>query len=153
MTTSTINASALTGDALLAKVQEVEPCSKSDVARACGYVSLKDDGSERIDFVAFYEAVIEARRANGEFASQENTESVACSDELAGEDIYEISVPIYISINVERKAGLTKSEVLKSITWDDCCDWDMSDISESISYAITKDNDVSVFDEVGDKVA
>ena len=35
--------------------------SKSDLVRACGYVSTKKDGSERLNFTAFYEALLEAK--------------------------------------------------------------------------------------------
>ena len=36
----------LTGADLLAKVKEMGDVSKSDVVRACGYVSTKKDGSD-----------------------------------------------------------------------------------------------------------
>ena len=51
----------LTGSELLAKVAEMGGASKSDIARACGYVSTKKDGSERINFTAYYEAIITAK--------------------------------------------------------------------------------------------
>ena len=35
--------------------------SKSDLVRAAGYVSTKKDGSERLNFTAFYEALLEAK--------------------------------------------------------------------------------------------
>jgi len=34
---------------------------KSDIVRACGYVSAKKDGSERLNFTAFYEALLNAK--------------------------------------------------------------------------------------------
>jgi hypothetical protein len=52
---------ALTGSELLAKVKEQGDASKSDLVRAAGYVSTKKDGSERLNFTAFYEALLEAR--------------------------------------------------------------------------------------------
>ena len=52
---------ALTGSELLAKVKELGNASKSDLARAAGYVSTKKDGSERLNFTAFYEALLEAK--------------------------------------------------------------------------------------------
>ena len=52
---------ALTGADLLAKVLELGNASKSDLVRACGYVSSKKDGSERLNFTAFYEALLEAK--------------------------------------------------------------------------------------------
>jgi hypothetical protein len=51
----------LTGADLLAKVKEMGDASKSDLVRACGYVSTKKDGTERLNFTAFYEALLEAK--------------------------------------------------------------------------------------------
>ncbi|MEB3333106.1 MAG: AbrB family transcriptional regulator [Synechococcaceae cyanobacterium] len=51
----------LTGSELLAKVKELGDASKSDLVRSCGYVSTKKDGSERLNFTAFYEALLEAK--------------------------------------------------------------------------------------------
>ncbi|MFM7648902.1 MAG: AbrB family transcriptional regulator [Cyanobium sp.] len=51
----------LTGPELLAKGKELGDASKSDLVRACGYVSTKKDGSERLKFTAFYEALLEAK--------------------------------------------------------------------------------------------
>ena len=51
----------LTGSDLLAKVKELGDASKSDLVRACGYVSTKKDGAERLNFTAFYEALLEAK--------------------------------------------------------------------------------------------
>jgi hypothetical protein len=54
----------LTGSNLLNKVKELGDVSKSDLVRACGYVSEKKDGSERLNFTAFYEALLEAKGVN-----------------------------------------------------------------------------------------
>jgi hypothetical protein len=51
----------LTGSELLAKVKEMGDASKSDLVRACGYVSSKKDGGERLNFTAFYEALLDAK--------------------------------------------------------------------------------------------
>jgi hypothetical protein len=51
----------LTGVELLAKVRELGDASKPDLARACGFVSMKKNGSERLNFTAFYEALLEAK--------------------------------------------------------------------------------------------
>lgn len=51
----------LTGSDLLAKVKELGTISKSDLVRSCGYVSLKKDGAERLNFTAFYEALLNAK--------------------------------------------------------------------------------------------
>ena len=51
----------LTGSDLLAKVKELGDASKSELVRQCGYVSSKKDGNERLNFTAFYEALLEAK--------------------------------------------------------------------------------------------
>jgi hypothetical protein len=51
----------LTGSELLAKVKELGDASKSDLVRSCGYLSTKKDGGERLNFTAFYEALLEAK--------------------------------------------------------------------------------------------
>jgi len=52
---------ALTGADLLAKVNELSDAPKSELVRAAGYLSTKKDGSERLNFTAFYEALLEAK--------------------------------------------------------------------------------------------
>ena len=54
----------LTGSDLLAKVKELGDVSKSDLVRACGYVSIKKNGDKRLNFTAFYEALLEAKGVN-----------------------------------------------------------------------------------------
>ena len=51
----------LTGKDLLAKVKDLGDVSKSDLVKACGYVSTKKGGGERLNFTAFYEALLEAK--------------------------------------------------------------------------------------------
>ncbi|MFM9101935.1 MAG: AbrB family transcriptional regulator [Cyanobium sp.] len=51
----------LTGSDLLAKFKELGDASKSELVRQCGYVSTKKDGSERLNFTAFYEALLAAK--------------------------------------------------------------------------------------------
>ena len=54
----------LTGSDLLAKVKELGDVSKSELVRSCGYLSSKKDGSERLNFTAFYEALLGAKGVN-----------------------------------------------------------------------------------------
>lgn len=51
----------LTGAELLAKVKEMGEASKSDLVRSCGYVTTRKDGAERLNFTAFYEALLHAK--------------------------------------------------------------------------------------------
>ena len=50
----------MTGDALLAKVKELEDHSKEEKARACGYYTITKNGVERVNMMKFYNALIEA---------------------------------------------------------------------------------------------
>ena len=56
-----LRSTMLTGSELLAKLKELGDVSKSDLVRAAGYVSTKKDGTERLNFTAFYEALLEAK--------------------------------------------------------------------------------------------
>jgi hypothetical protein len=53
-------ATPLVGAELLAKVKELGSASKSEQVRAAGYVSIQKNGSERLNFTAFYEALLAA---------------------------------------------------------------------------------------------
>lgn len=54
----------LTGTDLLSKVKDLGDVSKSDLVKACGYVSTKKDGGDRLNFTAFYEALLDAKGIN-----------------------------------------------------------------------------------------
>lgn len=50
----------LTGDALLAKVKELDTLSKEEKARECGYYTVTKNNVERVNMMKFYNALIEA---------------------------------------------------------------------------------------------
>ncbi len=50
----------LTGEALLKKVKELEHLSKEEKAKACGYCTVTKGGLERVNMMAFLNALIEA---------------------------------------------------------------------------------------------
>ena len=54
----------LIGADLLAKIKELGDVSKTKLATACGYVSKKKDGSDRVNFTAFYEALLSTKDMN-----------------------------------------------------------------------------------------
>ena len=51
----------LTGSDLLAKFKEVEGLSDSEQCRACGYFSTKKNGETRLNYTAYYKALLEAK--------------------------------------------------------------------------------------------
>lgn len=60
-----IHLKAILADAdLLTKVKDLGNVSKTDLATACGYVSKKKDGSERVNFTNYYFALLEAKGIN-----------------------------------------------------------------------------------------
>lgn len=50
----------LTGDALIAKVKQLEQATREEKAKACGYYKVTSNGTERINVMAFLNAVLEA---------------------------------------------------------------------------------------------
>ena len=51
----------LKGKELLEKVKDLDDISKSSVVKACGYISTNRRGAERLNYTAFYEALLEAK--------------------------------------------------------------------------------------------
>ena len=51
----------LTGSDLLTKFKEVEGLSVEEQCRACGYVSTKRNGEPRLNYTAYYKALLEAK--------------------------------------------------------------------------------------------
>jgi hypothetical protein len=84
---------ALTGADLLVKVRELGDASKSDLVHACGYVSTKKDGSERLNFTAFYEALLEAKGVSlGDGAGRGKGKAYTAQLELRPGDAFEIKL-------------------------------------------------------------
>lgn len=50
----------LVGDALIAKVKQLGQATREEKAEACGYYKVSKDGTERINVMAFLNAVLEA---------------------------------------------------------------------------------------------
>ncbi len=50
----------LTGEKLLAKIKQLDDLSREEKAKACGYYSFDPDGSERLNVMAFMNAVLDA---------------------------------------------------------------------------------------------
>ena len=59
--------SALTGSDLLAFVEGANASNKSEVVRGAGYVTTNKEGVERVNFSAFYDAMLEAKGVSMSF--------------------------------------------------------------------------------------
>lgn len=56
-----VSTDRLTGKALLNKLKDIPHLSKSEKAKACGYVMRSKGGAERTNLSAFIEAILEAQ--------------------------------------------------------------------------------------------
>lgn len=52
---------ALTGEALLAAVEQFKGLPRAEIVRRCGYVSSGESGQERLNNTAFFEALLQAK--------------------------------------------------------------------------------------------
>lgn len=57
---SDVQPEALTGEALLRKVKDLEHLNKEEKARECGYYTLTKNGVERVNMMKFLNALIDA---------------------------------------------------------------------------------------------
>jgi len=72
---------------LINKLKGLGDASKSDLVRATGYVSSKKDGTERLYFKAFYEALLDAKGVslgNGSGKGRGKVVGVAASGSASG---------------------------------------------------------------------
>ena len=51
----------LTGNQLIQTIQDNSDLSKSDLLRVTGYTSVRKDGSIKLNFTAFYQALIDIK--------------------------------------------------------------------------------------------
>ncbi|WP_299408512.1 AbrB family transcriptional regulator [Acaryochloris sp. IP29b_bin.148] len=54
----------LTGEKLLSKIKQLDHLSREEKAKACGYYSFDPDGSERLNVMAFLNAILDAEGVN-----------------------------------------------------------------------------------------
>jgi len=75
----------LSGIALTDFCNDNQLLNKREMCLGAGYVKVLDDGSYGPNYIAFYEALYEARKANGEYKSTDSKEYY----EMNGRDWYE----------------------------------------------------------------
>lgn len=109
----------LVGGELLAKIKELGDVGKSDLVRACGYFSQRPDGSERLNFTDFYEALLEAKGIDGANRIDETPSS-------APEDKRIIQQPETKALEIKNIAGPFSIGVISSEISDPDDDGDMS---------------------------
>lgn len=51
----------LSGNELLERIKQLGGRPRAELVRDCGYVTTRGDGQERLNFTAFYEALLEAK--------------------------------------------------------------------------------------------
>jgi len=60
--------SPLSGPELLAYIESSDASSKSEMVRGAGFFTVGADGKEKVNFSAFYDAVLEAKGVNMVFS-------------------------------------------------------------------------------------
>ena len=118
----------LVGGELLAKIKELGDVGKSDLVRACGYFSQRPDGSERLNFTDFYEALLEAKGIKPPSSSTEDDDHDSSENSSANAnsmDLLEDWNQLEDSEVVERlKTSLDVSaEILRALSSSD--DWEV----------------------------
>jgi hypothetical protein len=104
----------ITGSQLVALVDTLtaEGKTRSEICRAAGYIGQKDDGSERLHFTAFYEALIEAKGGPEQLNNNEDDEWDYTHTEVAEE---------YMEIYNDLCDSYTQQAVDFFLTsWSDC---------------------------------
>ena len=48
----------LTGNQLIKTIKENSELSKSEIVKVCGYTSVRKDGSIKLNYIEFYQAII-----------------------------------------------------------------------------------------------
>lgn len=62
----------LTGEQLLTKIKQLDHLSREEKAKACGYYSFDPDGSERLNVMAFLNAILDAEGMDLDAKSNQN---------------------------------------------------------------------------------
>ena len=102
---------ALAVSDLLAKVKELGDAPKPDLVRAAGYVSSKKDGSERLNFTAYYEALLEAKGVSlGDGGGNEADVGFRCHQGMGGKACIEVGVLDHQDVVLENGVS-TKGDV------------------------------------------
>lgn len=148
----------LAGNELLAKIKQLGDVGKSDIVRACGYVGLRPDGSERLNFTAFYEALLEAKGidASGDPSDDEADDDLPTSEEpmnLPADwkklDDAEIVERLKSSTDVSAEvltalAGSDDWEVRRAVAWHD-------NTPDAVLRTLADDDDSDVRQALGDR--
>jgi hypothetical protein len=148
----------LTGSELLARIKEIGDVGKSDIVRACGYVGLRPDGSERLNFTAFYEALLEAKGidASGDTSDDEADHDLPTNERIMNLptdwqklDDSEIVERLKSSADVSAEvltafAGSDDWEVRRAVAWHD-------NTPEVVLSTLADDDDSDVRQALGDR--
>ena len=154
----------LTGSALLAKIKELGDAGKSDLVRACGYAGTRPDGTQRLNFTAFYEALLEAKGidTSGTTSDDDDDDDESSSDdsssrhqamnlpadwnELDGSEIVK-RLKSATDVSVDVLSALAASddwEVRRAVAWHE-------NTPDSVVESLADDDDSDVRQAIGDR--
>jgi hypothetical protein len=98
----------LQGHSLLAKVKLLGDASTQEKVKACGYYFQRDDGTERLCFFDFYQAVLLAESACF-------PETDAEASETTQYNIF-FTVPLRMHLAVRRGLAMTRHDLMASLS-------------------------------------
>jgi len=91
LSSSDISEVPLEGQQLLERIKALEGFEKSELARACGYEKKLEDGTEKIQFSAFFEALMNAKLSAPASPDQNISSHRQIDNEKAVPSIYDLS--------------------------------------------------------------
>tara|TARA_R100000655_G_scaffold22777_1_gene46100 strand:+ start:238 stop:924 length:687 start_codon:yes stop_codon:yes gene_type:complete len=111
----------LSGDDLLQKVRELRNVTKSELVRSCGYISKQKNGKEKLNFTAFYEALINAKNDNTRNKKWSNPKDTSNYLNISTKTLYNLRSKGYLSEGIcwTRKTPSPNSHVIYDI---EACD-------------------------------
>lgn len=150
--------SPLTNSDLLAKIRQLDDVGKSSIVRACGYVSKRSDGTERLNFTAFYEALLEAKDIDVllDPTNEDSDDDLPTNEQLMNLpadwkklDDSEIVNRLKNSADVSAEvltalAGSDDWEVRRAVAWHD-------NTPKSVLKILEEDDDSDVRQAIGDR--
>ena len=154
----------LTGNALLDKIKELGDIGKSDIVRSCGYVGKRPDGTDRLNFTAFYEALLEAKGIDTTADSSDEEDAVDDASETSSSHNQQImNLPadwaqLDSSETVDRLKDQSdiSAEVLTTLASSD--DWEVrravawhDNTPDAVIKALSNDDDSDVRQAIGDR--
>ena len=130
----------ITGTELVSTYEQMlaEGKTKSEIVRACGYTSIKEDGSERIHFTEFYTEMLNAKGIEMETDDEEEVEETLYDQlcEEHGKDAVDAFIECFGDNDLE---GFSDSYYGEYDSEKDFAEQFYDDLGETVPYGLVID--------------